>query len=354
VLKKRKAKILFVSILASITFITTSSIFIYTGATSENIERASNEIEKCEDNEIDCFTKWFRIIDNYESMPGVVANLKQLIKTRSKNWDCHTISHHIGEDMYLRNGKNSFQTGGEDLCASGLYDGMFTGLGKRESLKNLYAIAIELCNTVKISQYSCLHGLGHSASVSSNGNIKESLKICDLIQEELTARNCGLGVLMQMDPRSLGIETPCLGKESPALSGCANIFSIILVRNNIPIDIGCAPHIGYVKEDCEYGYGWWASSTYHKNGNTAENICKDSLWCSRGWGWGSIISRPSAAIEECRESYEIGSKLHSSCILGTTQDFLHDSVLPDRPGPLKSADASIKAPSIEDLSQTGK
>ena len=338
-----------VSLLASATILTTTFVIVNTDGEDTKLKRAQKAVSYCADTEIECFTKSFKIIYKYGSMSGVIDTLESQIKTRGNKWDCHTMSHHVGEDMYLIDGMKSVQSGAENLCVSGLYDGMFTGLGQRVEIKNLYKAGIELCAKIKMSQYSCLHGLGHAVAVTTKGDIKKSLEICDMIQNELTARNCGLGVLMQLNPISLGTISPCVGELSPAFSGCANIFSLILVRNNIPMNIGCALHVGYVKDDCEYGYGWWSSSTYYKEGKTARSTCNDSSWCSRGWGWGATIARPQSAEVECNQSYESNKKLLRVCLLGTTQDFLHDSVLPDKPSPLESADALSDVPNVEDI-----
>jgi len=311
---------------------------------SEGLERAQRELLACSTTDIDCFTRWSLVVKDRSGMEGLVVSLQELTNLKGSKWDCHDIAHHIGEALYLRDGMDGVEPGAEEVCVAGLYDGMFTGLGQRVASDKLYSAGLQLCDRVEMTRYSCLHGLGHASSLLSKGDIQEGLVICDQIPDELTARNCGLGVVMEVHPSRFGLVSPCTESISPAAAGCANLFSLVLLQNGVARNEGCSSHQGYVREDCDYGYGWWASSMRLDNGKGGAAVCGESAWCARGWGWGAYVSRPDKVRQECENIFPVEGDLRAACLLGSTQLFVHDSVKPDKPAPLGIAGPLVPAP----------
>lgn len=299
-------------------------------------QHAKAQLAKCTEGDFDCFIKWSVAIDEASGFKNLAAALQSEIDRRGETFDCHTTTHHIGDALILLKGLKAFETGAERLCLAGLYDGLFSGLGKIESEETIFSRTLDICSKLNLTSFACLHGLGHGAYFATGADLRKALAICDRLQDGIIARNCGMGVVMYIELENSTPDSPCAGMVSAAGAGCANIFAQVQIHHNVSREEACAVYSGYVRDDCNYGYGFWVSAM--KVGPDVEGVelCADSAWCSRGWGWGARMNMGDESHRECTSQFSGSPLLLQACMVGSDQTFRHNSLLPDRPGPLRS------------------
>jgi len=316
-----------------------------TGAEERRLRAAKDRFAACADRDVECFAAPGAEIGMIAGLQGLVAFLETEDTRRGDTWLCHEASHHIGEQFFLAGGMAVVEPGAERFCGMGVYDGMFTGLGRVVPFEGLYAESVEFCSRVETTFFSCMHGLGHAAMAASGFDPAPSLALCDTIAEPLTARNCGMGVIMEVpfEERPRVLTEFCGTGVSPAAAGCVNSGTHTLSYRKVPMAQGCAGLASYVLEDCHYGYGWYAS--WSGNGSLVDPaaLCGAEPWCARGWGWGARHARGDAYAESgCAVAFT-GLAL-AACRTGMAQPFVRDLTVPDRPSPFEPDAVTSPAP----------
>jgi len=316
-----------------------------TGAEERRLRAAKDRFAACADRDVECFAAPGAEIGMIAGLQGLVAFLETEVAKRDPAWDCHEATHHIGEQFFLAGGMTVVEPGAGEVCISGLYDGMFTGLGRAIPFEQLHDAGRDLCSRAETTFYSCMHGLGHAAMVASGFDPAPALALCDTIAEPLTARNCGMGITMEVpfEERPRVLTEFCGTGVSPAAAGCVNLGASALSYRKVPMAQGCAGLTSYVLEDCHYGYGWYVAWEPDGPYMSAAELCGAEPWCARGWGWGARYTRgPARAASECVAAFT-GLTL-AACRAGAAQDFLHDSTAPDRSFPFEPASVTKLPP----------
>lgn len=115
---------------------------------------------------------------------------------------CHDISHSIGRVAAEKYGnvEGAFKHG-DGFCWSGFYHGVIEWgiIGLEETKKKISSICSDFPGKENRSfeYYSCLHGLGHAVMSLTKYELYDSLKICNMLNDEWERSSCHSGVFME-------------------------------------------------------------------------------------------------------------------------------------------------------------
>ena len=112
--------------------------------------------------------------------------------------DCHQSAHHLGRMTFAEYGAAA-SISVEEVCRSGMRHGMMEQLFVTRGIANLAEDVEVLCPSEidSFSRYQCLHGVGHGVMAWTAYEIKDALKLCDLMTDESSQRSCYTGIFME-------------------------------------------------------------------------------------------------------------------------------------------------------------
>ena len=149
---------------------------------------------------------------NQEEQKNIIKKSAQKYPTETWNYlkktliidglvvaNAHQLAHIIGNELF-----NHFGARGIKFCDDAFVYGCYHGVTERLVLTSgnldLKAVEEECLEIYPLSESdsatSCVHGAGHSVFALSAGRLNESLKICDLLQDQYR-RYCYDGVFME-------------------------------------------------------------------------------------------------------------------------------------------------------------
>jgi hypothetical protein len=119
---------------------------------------------------------------------------------------CHPLVHVIGRaavDKYPNVAEAYAQ--GDSFCWSGYYHGVLEGVIGRIGPSHLNAQLNSICTPLTVApykkygfdHYNCAHGLGHGIMAISNDELFDSLKTCDVLNDQWERLSCWSGVFME-------------------------------------------------------------------------------------------------------------------------------------------------------------
>ncbi len=129
---------------------------------------------------------------------------------KSTGQDCHIAMHYIVNAEY-KNGADLLDIWNEcdTTCFGACYHGGLEGLLERENLHGADEDAVSaylknLCDSVKDKypklEYQCYHGIGHALMLLTEGDLPQSLSMCDSLIQNNQSRKCYEGVFMENLP----------------------------------------------------------------------------------------------------------------------------------------------------------
>ncbi len=173
-----------------------------------------NQLRDCKGNSL-CFQDFY---SKYTILNGVEASLKnfeELINVDEQYiGDCHYIFHGMGHGQYVRDdmdmGKAFADVSMENYffrtlktCGSGYYHGIVEEAAKnitgKESLIKMLSNACEEITKKGLDSNNCYHGMGHAVLIQLDGDINDSLEVCDSVTNKKDmVDSCHSGVFMEM------------------------------------------------------------------------------------------------------------------------------------------------------------
>lgn len=138
---------------------------------------------------IDDFSSWVKAAE------PIMANDIRL------EYVCHIPGHDLGSEFnnYFKNDyRRAIMTLGYDICGGGIVHGIFDIWGKEKHSKSEWLSISEACIEQNLLRYStCGDAIGHSAYESVGNDLKKSIGICDILQQDWIRNSCANGSFMQ-------------------------------------------------------------------------------------------------------------------------------------------------------------
>ena len=140
---------------------------------------------------------------------------------------CHTTLHFLGQEEYkmTKNVAKSLSEG-TPVCFAGFFHGVLEEYLTDNNLlynnSKLEKVLPTLCSasdnfTLKKNYNECLHGLGHALMFATDGELPQSLKLCDALQSDGDRSWCYSGSFMENSTSSTNKDHPSkyLKKDDP-------------------------------------------------------------------------------------------------------------------------------------------
>ncbi len=126
-------------------------------------------------------------------------------------YDCHDLMHHV-VNLEYQSGTSlpKIYELCTPACFGACYHGGLEGYFLDHDLagasrQTLEQTIVDLCNSVSDKKDQCYHGVGHALMLISNGNLPETLKVCDALERQGGQSECYAGIFMENLPTSTAI-----------------------------------------------------------------------------------------------------------------------------------------------------
>lgn len=153
--------------------------------------------------EEECYNKLLSGVTRERGLSFAGAVLKELQKTEPNLWRCHIVGHRIGTTAAA-----SSPDGWKDLlaqidpteCSYGIFHGIIESyMGAEPDFSINEKTFGKLCEPNTKGTGACVHVLGHFALFEREGNLEETLSVCQYLPKNLSTEidQCLSGVLME-------------------------------------------------------------------------------------------------------------------------------------------------------------
>ena len=152
-----------------------------------------------------CYEEYYEDLTENEGVTVAFADLKERYpKSPYVQSQCHPITHVIGRAATrIYKTVSEAYSYGDSYCWSGYYHGILEGVLGKIGRKNLLSQLNQICTDVPgkaeygFNYYNCVHGLGHGLMTITNGELFESLTLCDSLVGEWEQKSCYSGAFME-------------------------------------------------------------------------------------------------------------------------------------------------------------
>ena len=266
-----KGKLLiFLSLILSISLLLSFQLFKASPSASDKCEN-SDEIFQC----LNSYMEEYAI---NEGIPLAISELDRIKEVQKFSFFCHTLAHSLGVYGYEKYSSipKALDAGGKS-CSDGYYHGVVEE-GARATPLEEYANSIDsYCDAIKdeLLNLDCVHGLGHGAFISSQGDTRLGSDICAGLASSFDRLMCLSGLFMQY---SLDLRTTWKISSLPEITAICNeqfvtitkeykdaclmnIFLQVAINDFKPTDFSmmreiCSIYTGENLKSCYYGIGY--------------------------------------------------------------------------------------------------
>lgn len=231
-----------------------------------------------------CLDDFLRGYGDQKTVRQLLSELELIGNTNPQlRNNCHVVSHAIGRyaTTTLGNVGDAFEAC-DFTCSSGCYHGAVERLFFSDeqlaqniqhlSYSQLAAKVTTICTADKFKNptqfviFQCLHGLGHAILFTGNYNLRDSLKLCDLLGGGFESESCAVGVFMEnitafdktkRDLKPADVQYPCNSVDEKHRGSCYFMHTSLLLelgKNFQQIAEICKQADGY-QYSCFESYG---------------------------------------------------------------------------------------------------
>lgn len=178
-----------------------------------------DQMSECKtENDNSCYKNMARVFASKYEIKDVLQIFEENEKTPVFFEKCHTALHFLGQEEYRLTKDTKKSLGmGTPICFAGFYHGILEAYLTESGLVNnnekLAEAAPGLCGAednfeIKKIYNECLHGLGHALMFATNGDLPESLKLCDTLGSIEDRNWCYSGAFMENSTSSTNKDHP--------------------------------------------------------------------------------------------------------------------------------------------------
>jgi hypothetical protein len=265
------------------------------------------DVAACVELEIgkpDCYREYFATVMRTKDASAAVDEIERLSVTDEfVKFDCHQISHNLGEDAidYYGGLAQAFRYGGA-ACWSGYYHGIveteLSLLNDEELIAKLPSLCEELADPLyTFDHYNCVHGAGHGVMLRTEDDLFRSLDLCGEFADSWEQDSCYGGAFMEnviavQAGREAVFEEddllyPCTAVPDVQASTCMLMqTSYVLWKNGYDFPAAfavCDGVDGWMRENCYQSMGRDISGTYLLDVDEVIAHCDLGADAMRGW-----------------------------------------------------------------------